>query len=122
MNAESLFIGPQLIGIILLAVGFIQKRFPPKSINAFYGYRMPSSMKTQQTWDTANRYSAILMIKIGIVLIVTGVALSATLGVLNIKNDLRVGISAIILMATSIISCILLIVLTEKHLSKKFDT
>ncbi|RYE20310.1 MAG: SdpI family protein [Sphingobacteriales bacterium] len=121
MDAEHWLIGPQLIGIIFLVIGFIQKRFPPKSINAFYGYRMPSSMKNQQTWDVANRYSALFMVKSGIIWILTGVALSVTLGVIDMPDKVRMSISAIVLIAAAITSCVLIIVFTEKHLSKTFD-
>ncbi|RYD91089.1 MAG: SdpI family protein, partial [Sphingobacteriales bacterium] len=118
MDAEHWIIGPQLIGIIMLVVGYIQKRFPPKSINLLYGYRMPSSMKNQQTWDAAQRYSARLMIKLGILFILTGVAFSVTLGLMPMRDEFRMLISGITLIVVAIFNGILLILYTEKYLSK----
>ena len=45
-------------GLIFLLAGFIQQRFPPKKINHLYGYRTSNSMKSQESWDFAQEYSA----------------------------------------------------------------
>jgi uncharacterized membrane protein len=45
--------GPLLLFILF----FIFSLFPPKKINSLYGYRTPNSMKSQENWDFANRYS-----------------------------------------------------------------
>jgi len=34
------------------------KLFSPKSINSWYGYRTPRSMKNSRTWHFAQKYSA----------------------------------------------------------------
>ncbi|MDE0471870.1 MAG: SdpI family protein [Ekhidna sp.] len=44
--------------LISLLVLMIFKFFPPKSINSWYGYRTPSSMKNSHTWHFAQKYSA----------------------------------------------------------------
>lgn len=67
---ETSAIGPFLIldaltGIILIVVGFILLRYPPKEINSLYGYRTEKSMNSQEAWDFAQIYSAKLMIKAG---------------------------------------------------------
>ena len=121
MEAEHWFIGPQLIGLIFVVVGFIQKRFPPKHINALYGYRMPSSMKNQQTWDEANCYSAKYMIKCGFILLIAGLVTAIVLSLIPMHEKLRTGINAILMITGAIGSCVLLLVYTEKHLSKTFD-
>lgn len=36
--------------------------FPPKKINALYGYRTLSSMRTIERWEFAQKYSAIQML------------------------------------------------------------
>jgi uncharacterized membrane protein len=43
------------------------KLFPPKKINNFYGYRTKSSMKDQESWDTANRYSANALLVVALI-------------------------------------------------------
>ncbi|HMP98127.1 MAG TPA: SdpI family protein [Cyclobacteriaceae bacterium] len=45
----------------LLVIGYLFMRFPPKKINHFYGYRTPRSMRSQEAWDFANKYSSALM-------------------------------------------------------------
>ena len=51
-------------GLIFLIAGYIQHRFPPKKINHLYGYRTSASMKSQESWDFAQEYSAKKVIKI----------------------------------------------------------
>ncbi|RYY37370.1 MAG: SdpI family protein [Sphingobacteriaceae bacterium] len=122
MDIQHWIIGPQLIGIILLLAGSVQKCYPPKTINPLYGYRTPSSTRNQQCWDEANCYSAKFMVKAGIILLLTGTAFSVTLSLFDIHENVSMAISGIVLVASAIITCVLLIVYTEKHLSKKFDT
>lgn len=121
MHAEHWLIGPQLIGLIFLIMGFIQKRFPPKRINSLYGYRMPSAMKNQETWDEANSFSARYMIKLGLIMIIAGCILVACLNLANMKEDTRMGIYAALLVVSSMVMAVLLITGTEKHMSKIFD-
>lgn len=62
---------PLLTGVIFLLVGFIMKVAPPRKINSLYGYRTSSSMKSQERWDFAQKYSAIELMKAGGILIIT---------------------------------------------------
>ena len=114
-------VGPHLIGVIFLLAGLIQKRFPPKHINGLYGYRMPSAMKNQQTWDEANGFSARYMIKLGLIMIAIGIVLVACLEMISIKEDARMGLLAALLVVSSMTMAVLLIVGTEKHMNKVFD-
>jgi uncharacterized membrane protein len=108
-------VGPQLIGLIILIVGYAMKRFPPKRINSLYGYRTAASMKNQQTWDEANNYSAKLMIKAGLVAILPGLIMAA---LIPIKYEFVMAIAAILAVIGITIT---LLVCTEKHLKKIFD-
>lgn len=47
-----------MLGPFILLIGYLFKRFPPRKINSWYGYRTPRSMRSQQAWDEGNRYSA----------------------------------------------------------------
>lgn len=49
---------PTLLGSIFIIVGMIINNFPPKKINWLYGYRTPSSMKSQERWDYAQIVSS----------------------------------------------------------------
>lgn len=121
MDWLNWIIGPQLIGIIFMLAGCIQKRFPPKKINALYGYRMPSSMKNQETWDEANHYAARYMARTGGVLLLLGTVITAVLSVINLEHETFMLINAMLLIPSAIGFSVALIVSTEKHLSRKFD-
>ncbi len=71
MLTNPLFLIPSLTGVAFIVLGIIQYRFPPKSINGFYGYRTSTSMKSQERWSFAQLYSAKEMIRLGFVLLLT---------------------------------------------------
>lgn len=104
-----------------MLMGFIQKRFPPKHINSLYGYRMPSAMKNQETWDEANHFSAVYMITLGIITIVAGFVLTISLDMISMKEDRQIAIQTALLVVSAITMAVLLMMGTEKHLSKVFD-
>ncbi|WP_429311932.1 SdpI family protein [Paenibacillus mucilaginosus] len=56
--------------------GVLLWKFPPKEINALYGYRTFRSMKSQELWSEGNRYSAYLATRLGIAYLVFGSILS----------------------------------------------
>jgi uncharacterized membrane protein len=113
-------IGPHFTGILLIIIGLIMSRFPPKKINGFYGYRMPSSMKNQQTWDEVNRFSAHSMIKAGFVTTLIGVIITALLATTKLPVDVFALVSIMSMMASGIIPAVFIIVATEKHLTRTF--
>lgn len=105
-------LGCLLSGIFLCLGGGLQKKYPPKRINPLYGYRTPSSKKSQERWDFAQRYSAQLMVRIGLALMVAGL-LS-----LGIKLD---PLAAIILfLVTTALVLSFLVYRVEKTLKTKF--
>lgn len=61
-------------GLLVVASGGILLRYPPKKINWFYGYRTHNSMKSQERWDFAQRYSARELIRAGLIMVLTGFA------------------------------------------------
>lgn len=52
---------PLLCGIIFMLAATVMYVFPPKKINALYGYRTSSSMKSEDRWHFAQRYSTFKM-------------------------------------------------------------
>jgi len=42
-----------MIPVIMIGVGYMMYKHPPKSINAIYGYRTARSMKNDETWKFA---------------------------------------------------------------------
>jgi uncharacterized membrane protein len=97
-----------LVGLAFSIVAFMTMKFPPKKINGIYGYRTSRSMKSQENWDIAQRYSSRLMLKQGLVMLAIGGMLIA----LPIPDE----VSAVISVSLLIISVIVLFVQTEKKL------
>jgi uncharacterized membrane protein len=61
---------PLITGAVFLIVGVITYLFPPKKINSFYGYRTSKSMRNQENWTFAQKYSSIKMIQTSLFLLV----------------------------------------------------
>ena len=99
-------------GLIFLIAGYIQHRFPPKKINHLYGYRTSASMKSQESWDFAQQYSAKKMIKMGAYIINLGL-LS---WIINFQLPWSVEISITILIGGPLI----MLFKVESQLKKRF--
>ena len=104
MGAFPLFI----VGFVFAVAAFITLKFPPKKINSIYGYRTSRSMKNQENWDLAQRFSSQLMLKQGLIMFV----LAFILAFLPIPIEVATLISLLLLL-TSVIN---LFVQTEKRL------
>ncbi|RLJ62541.1 SdpI/YhfL family protein [Lacinutrix venerupis] len=101
-----------LSGIVFIILGIIMYKFPPKKINMFYGYRTDTSMKNQQTWDFAQKYSSKKMVFCGCIKLLLGIAIIA----FNISNKNTIIISLIIIGG----SVLYMLLKTEKALKNKF--
>ena len=104
MGALPLFI----VGFVFAVAAFITLKFPPKKINSIYGYRTSRSMKNQENWDLAQRFSSQLMLKQGLIMLV----MAFILAVLPISTE----VSTLISMSLLVTSVINLFVQTEKRL------
>jgi uncharacterized membrane protein len=97
-----------IVGFVFSLAAFITLKFPPKKINSIYGYRTSRSMKNQENWDLAQRFSSQLMLKQGLILLATAILLE----VLPIPMEVATLISMLLLVT----SVIILFVQTEKRL------
>ena len=102
-----------LVGFIFLITALITLKFPPKKINYLYGYRTTASMKSQEIWDFAQRYSGIKMIQAGLFLML----ISFVNVFLNFKDEF---LSVVFGMVFIIAAVIYLFVSTEKAIRKNF--
>lgn len=84
------------IGIISIIAGWIMLKYPPKKINSLYGYRTKSSMKNQERWEFAQKYSSKKMIRLGFWLSIFGL-LGSLIQVTEIASMI-VGLTAMISM------------------------
>jgi len=96
-----------LIGPVLLVIAWLTKIFPPKNINAFYGYRTSRSMRSEEAWKEANKYSTEVMIRLALSTILVQV-----ITYLLIEDELAVLLPAGFL----VLGLIVLVFLTERHL------
>ena len=63
-------------GIVFYLAGLIMQRFKPKWPNMMYGYRTQSSLRSKETFDAANQFSAKLMKNLGIKLVIMGIVIA----------------------------------------------
>ena len=99
-------------GLVFMLAGFVQFQFPPKKINSLYGYRTNSSMKNQERWDFAQKFSAKELMKLGGLL--TGSSLLALITNFNDSINLIIGLFLMVAMV------IILFLRVENAVKTKF--
>lgn len=99
-------------GVFLLAAALMLV-FPPKKINFLYGYRTVASMKSQERWEFAQKYSTIQMMKSSLFMIVASFA-----GYLFPDSVyIHLIVSGVIITA----AVVYMFISTEKELKKRFS-
>jgi uncharacterized membrane protein len=99
-----------LIGLIFYLSGSLLKKYPPKNINAIYGYRTFRSMKNQELWNEANNYSSEIMKNYGIILLILGMVISLLFKGISIT---------LLIMGLMIVFIILMFAKVEKRLKER---
>ena len=109
---EAIYVAHVLMGPLLLLFAFIFRLFPPKKINHYYGYRMPSAMRNQIVWNRANLYAAKVLIYGALLTI-----LIQFIAFLIFKpfTSFLIGAIAVCIAALSVLP------FTEKYISNNFD-
>lgn len=69
-----------LVGILFFAIALLYFLFPPKKVNALYGYRTSHAMKNEDIFQTANKKSASLFLYLGSLLLLIGLVSYLTEG------------------------------------------
>lgn len=110
--ADRIGIVALLTGIIFMFLGLIMMKYPPKKINYFYGYRMPSVMKSQERWDFAQKFSAIKSFQLGVVLFVVSF-LNPLIGISQVQ-------SCVLGICVMILGCAHMVFVTEKAIKMNF--
>ncbi|WP_452597340.1 SdpI family protein [Pontimicrobium sp. MEBiC01747] len=101
-----------ITGLPFVIAALITMKFPPKKINYIYGYRTKASMKSQERWDFAQKYSSKQLLFCGLFLIAIGL-----LSIL-IPVEKSTGIYSAIILTT--LCLIILLYNTETQLKKRF--
>ena len=65
--SSDLFILLISVGPILIVVGYLMLKFPPRSMNSIIGYRTKQAKSSLDKWNFAQTYSAVQLIKSGII-------------------------------------------------------
>src|SRR5476651_1873072 len=108
--------GPQLIGIIMLFAGYIQQKYPPTDIDGSYGFRTATSRKSQEAFDEGNRYSAKLMVRLGLIALPVGLIL---VPFIDFKHEY---IMILLTMLSMVVLFGLMFSRTNAHLKKLFNS
>lgn len=103
-----------LLPVIMIVMGRLWQKNPPKEINGLYGYRTARSMKSKESWDFAHRYYGKLWYYMGIVLTPLTV-FAMFLGRSNYEDV------AVIIILLQTVATIISIFPTETALKKNFD-
>lgn len=113
MNYDNpLFFTMSLVGIVFFLAGLLMYMYPPKKINALYGYRTKTSKSSQEAWDFAQRLSRIFLIVLAID--------AMLLAFVGAKLDVSEKVSLIVI-GGYLFFCILFIFFgVEYQLKKKF--
>ena len=109
-----------IVGIVVTVIAVVFKKFPPKKINMWYGYRSETSVESQEAWDAGQKYSSKLMIIEGILLMIFGLIVGVMSARMEnkIKNIILISFVAVVIP----IMFIYLIVATEIYLNKNFSS
>lgn len=105
------------VPVLMIVVGKVLIKNPPKTINGIYGYRTKRSRVNQNTWDFAQLYCGKLWWKIGWIMLPFSI-----IGMLPVigKNDDFVGIAGAVIITIQCIIMFVSIFFVERALAKKF--
>lgn len=106
------------VPVLMIVVGKVLIKNPPKTINGIYGYRTKRSRVNQNTWDFAQLYCGKLWWKIGWIMLPFSI-----IGMLPVigKNDDFVGIAGAGIITIQCIIMFVSIFFVERALAKKFS-
>lgn len=102
-----------LIPIIMVGIGFLFAKHPPKNINHIYGYRTKRSMASQEAWDFAHSLCGTLYAKIGTVLLLFVV-------VIKVAVPIASEYLSLVNMTVGVVGLIAPIPVIEKRLKEEF--
>jgi hypothetical protein len=108
--------GPQLIGVLFVILGIIQRYLPPKNINNWYGYRTAKARSSQEMWKEGNKYSADFMVKAGMIVFFIGLMIKSVLILMKADAEIQKTAGYIILFGGALGIGVLMTIVTEKHL------
>lgn len=112
-----LFIMTMMMPILMILIGLLWKKHPPKQINSFYGYRTAWSMQSQEAWDFAHAYHAKTWMFWGISLLIFSLA-----AMILIYRKENYEIYDLVIVGMQMVVMLVSIVPTELALKKKYGS
>ncbi len=112
-----LFIMTMMMPILMILIGLLWKKHPPKQINSFYGYRTARSMQSQEAWDFAHAYHAKTWMFWGISLLIFSLA-----AMILIYRKENYEIYDLVIVGMQMVVMLVSIVPTELALKKKYGS
>ena len=107
-----------LIPAVMIVIGAVFLKRPPKRVNGFYGYRTARSMSSQEAWDFAHRACGRIWRRCGVVMLPVSVLL--LLPVFG-RDVAVVGLWACVLVTVQCVVLIATIFPVERELKRNFD-
>ncbi|MFI3175085.1 MAG: SdpI family protein [Bacillota bacterium] len=107
-----------ILPILMIAIGILIRKVPPKTVNKFYGYRTKRSMRDEKSWLVAHRFYAVWVSTYGSLSLLFAIGVSFFL-----RNELPEVLARVSLyvMAIELVFLFLPILHTESML-KRFAT
>lgn len=106
-----------IVPVLMIVVGMVLFKNPPKTINGFYGYRTRRSMENQEIWDFAQVYCGKLWRKVGwIMLPFSIVGMIPAVG----RNDDFIGVLGTVIITAECIVMFVSMFFVESALKRKF--
>ena len=107
-----------LIPTLLILVGLLMWKKPPKNINMLYGYRTERSMANQETWEFAQKHSGKTMLKVGLIMLFPSLLINIPF---YSSSEGVVGAVGLIVCAVQLLALIASVIYTETALKKEFE-
>lgn len=109
---DNMIFPSMYVGFVFTVIGAILYSAQPTEINGFIGYRTGSSMKSQERWDFAQKYSSKVMMFCGVSMIVLSALGYFIPEEVEFKQEIGLGLI--------VSSAIVMIALTEIALKRRF--
>lgn len=114
----TMFICNLLIPFLMIIIGNIMYKHPPRNINGWIGYRTTRSMKNEETWQFAHHYCGRIWFKAGFILIIpTMIAMMPFIH----SNDDVIGLVSLIIEGIQLVVLFGTIAPVEAALKRKFE-
>lgn len=63
----TIIIGYVIVPIVLIIMGIIQTKYPPRDINSFLGFRTKKASRSQRNWDIAQKLCGKYLVISGVI-------------------------------------------------------